>query len=258
MKTPLLALFAAFWSVAFTPVHAALAGFTSFEEPTLAASMYYTDSGDPRVDHALQNNPGEPPVNYLSVGNELGFTSVYQDTRGSGPGMTDGSDISGVQADLRATDGAQWLRISDPDGYMTTSLDSLSLSGLSNVILTLDLYVNATSWETSDRLRIWVSNNQQTELDLIDTQGLDIDDLNLESMVTSFSLDLAALGTDATLHFGLDSNSAQEWIAIDNVRFNAELSPVPLPGAAWFLLSAMVGLLLTGGRRVTPNQRSLV
>ena len=76
------------------------------------------------------------------------------------------------------------------------------------------------------------------------------DDLSLEDTFTSLSLDLAVLGDEVTLHFGLDANSSEEWIAIDNIRFTGDMSPVPVPAAGWLMLSAIAGLTVTGRWRV--------
>src|SRR5262245_42239123 len=64
---------------------------TSFErEP--AVPGFYTDTGDPRADHALDNHAAEPLVNSTpasTAAGELGFAARYLNSRG-GVGLTDG------------------------------------------------------------------------------------------------------------------------------------------------------------------------
>ena len=199
---------------------------TSFEEPGTGGQ--YTDTGDATVDHALVNNVGEAPVNYTSVGGELGFSSFYFNTRGGTPdGLTDG-DFVGVTSFTGAvgafTDGTQGFQISDADGKMTVTLDTVSLVGFASPMVRLDVFVNSDGWESDDVLRVWVEVDGAVELDLLNTGGSDIDDLSLEGLWTELTQDLTGY-TTATLRFELDSNAANEAAYFDDIVFSGTLVP---------------------------------
>ena len=201
---------------------------TSFEEPA-AVGGQYVDTGDPNVDHALASNPGEPVVNFTSTGGELGFSSFYTNTRGTGVGLTDG-DLVGVRnetTDVGAyIDGSQGFEINDPDGLMTVTLDDVDLTGAANPFVTVSYFLNQTSWESDDVARIWVDADG-VEMDLLNTAGSDIDDLGIEGAWQTVSLDLTGT-TLATLHFELDSNASAENLYVDHIVFSDGALPVEL------------------------------
>lgn len=215
---------------------------TSFEEPP-AVGGQYVDTLDPLTDHALLDNPGEPIVNYTSIGGELGFSSFYTNTR-DGDGLSDG-DFVGVTDFTGAvgayTDGFQGFQISDPDGLMTTTLDTVDLTGLAGASVSVDVFVNDTGWESEDRVRVWIDGDGGV-IDLLDTAGADIDDLGIEGFWQTLTADLTGF-TFATLAFELDANAGPEALYVDNVQFSA----VPVPAAAWLLLSGLAAL--GAGRR---------
>ena len=85
--------------------------------------MKYFDLDSAATDHPLQNNPGEPDVNYVSVGGEIGYTSYYWNTR-DGVGLTDGDWVGPTEytGDVTAfPDGTKGFQISDADGKMTAA-----------------------------------------------------------------------------------------------------------------------------------------
>src|SRR5690554_1832451 len=89
---------------------------TSFEEPQ-AFSGRYTDTGNPAVAHPLLNNAGEPLVNFVSTGGELGFSAFYVPYDSPDVGLTDG-DFVGVTSftpspTLEFTDGANGYQMND-------------------------------------------------------------------------------------------------------------------------------------------------
>ncbi len=222
----LLSLIFAFHTSVFAQT--SIIASTSFEEPA-AVGGQYTDTGDPNVDHALASNPGEPVVNFTSTGGELGFSSFYTNSRGTGVGLTDG-DLVGVRnetGDVGAyIDGSQGFEINDPDGVMTVTLDDVDLSGAANPFVTVSYFLNSTSWEADDRARIWVVADG-VEMDLLNTAGGDIDDLGIEGAWQTVQLDLTGTSL-ATLHFELDSNAGAENMYVDQIVFSDGALPVEL------------------------------
>lgn len=196
-------------------------GRTSFEEPPSVGSTY-TDTGNAALDHPLPNNAGQPILNYTSVGGELGFSSFYFNTRND-VGLTDG-DVVGVTSSLALVgsypDGVHGFRVSDADGKMTVTLDPVDLTGVSSPMVSVQYFLNQTTWETApaDVLRIWVVVDGGVALDLLNTAGSDIDNLNIEG--SWFTLQQSLTGyTTAALKFELDSNADDEALWIDNVLF---------------------------------------
>lgn len=213
--------------------------YSSFEEAFVGAQ--YVDTGDPLMDHALMNNDGQSWVNY-GGGMELGFSSFYTNTRDS-VGITDGDFVGATNFTGTVgafTDGVQGFQISDPDGLMTTTMSSVDLTGRVAPSVSIDYYMQATGYEADDRVRIWVEVDGGVEIDLLNSDGADINDLGIEGAWTTLSLDLSGY-TTATLNFELDSNSGSEALYVDFVRF----SEIPAPGAL-----ALLGLAgLTARRR---------
>ncbi|MBL6645177.1 MAG: HYR domain-containing protein [Flavobacteriales bacterium] len=199
--------------------------YTSFEEGT--SGDQYVDTGDAAADHALANNPGQSEVNFTSTGGEMGFSSYYYSTGSNG--LTDG-DFVGVTSFTGAvgayTDGSQGFQMQDTDGIMELVFDNVDVS-TGGVTLTLDYFVQSTGWETSnpeDIIRIWVVTDGG-EVDLLNTQGQDIDNLGIEGQWNMASLDLDGYDS-AELHISLQSNSGSESLFIDNVAFSAGNSPL--------------------------------
>jgi len=216
---------------------------TSFEEPD-AVGGQYTDTGDPAVDHPLVNNPGEPFVNFTASGGELGFSSFYTNTR-DGVGLTDGdfvgvTDFTGVVGSY--TDGTQGFQISDPDGLMTTTVDTVDLTGAIQPFVSLDLFVQDSGYEDMDRIRVWVEVDGGQELDLLSVEGDDIEALDHIGAWETLTLDLTGF-TTATLNFELDANSGSEAIYLDNIFY----SNIPAPGA--LALFGLAGLAARRRRR---------
>ena len=195
-----------------------LIAYTSFEEPGTGSK--YTDTLGSGTSHTLVNNSGEAPVNYTATGGELGFSSYYTST--GGEGLTDG-DYVGVTAYTPVyggsfTDGSQGFEMQDTDGIMATTLDAADISGYTTVTASADLFVKADAWETADAIRIWVTVDGGTEIDLINTTGRDIDDLGIEGSWMTVTADLSGY-TTATFHVSLEANAANETIWVDNIQF---------------------------------------
>ena len=191
---------------------------TGFEEPGTGGK--YTDTGDESTDHPLTNNPGEAPVNYASTGGELGFSSYYFNTRDD-VGLTDGdyvgvTDFTGVVGSF--PDGDQGFQISDPDGTMRTTLDTVDLSGYVTPTVSIQYFVQEDNWEADDVLKIIVEVDGGTRIPLVDTTEFDIDDLGIEGSWQTVSQTLTGYMT-ATLSFELEANSADEAVYFDNIQF---------------------------------------
>ena len=191
--------------------------YTSFEEP--ATGGKYTDTGDAGTDHALQNNEGQASVNYTSVGGELGFSSYYYNTLDD-VGLTDGdyvgvTDYTGAVGSF--SDGSQGFQMSDIDGLMVTTLDTVDVSGYASVQVSVDYFVNEDSYESADYVRIWVLLDGQDTLNLLDTRGQDIDDLGIEGSWHTVMAQIT--GHDKiNICLAMQSNSGKEAIYYDNIK----------------------------------------
>jgi hypothetical protein len=221
--------------------NAATVAYTSFEEPTTGGK--YTDTLGAATSHALINNSSEAPVNYAG-GAELGFSSYYTYT-GSVDGLADG-DFVGVTNYTGTVgsypDGVQGFQMSDTDGIMTTTIQTVDLSGYTGGSVSVDLFIQETGYESADRARVWLTVDGGAEIDLLNTAGSDIDDLGIEGYWFSLSEDLSAY-TTATLAFELETNAATEAMYVDNVLFTGNAAVVPVPAAAWLFGSAALGLV---------------
>ncbi|MEM8554802.1 MAG: ExeM/NucH family extracellular endonuclease [Pseudomonadota bacterium] len=187
---------------------------------------FYTDTGDANVDHDLINNAGEAPVDSevsgIDLNGQLAFDASYVNTRNSS-GLTDGDFVGVTSFTGRVgsyTSGTQGYQMSDTDGLMVTAFETVDLSGaLSAVMVTLDLFVQSTGWESDDAIKIGVDTDGDGEIDvtLLDTTGQDIDDLDLENTWTTLEVTLPGSADEATLLVSLDSNSSDEAIYIDSI-----------------------------------------
>jgi hypothetical protein len=193
--------------------------YTSFEEPLIGGQ--YTDTGDAAVNHQLVNNAGEAMVEWAASGAEMGFTAWYSNTRDS-VGLTDGDYVGvtdytggGVGA---YPDGAQGYQMSDCDGLMLVEFDTANNSG--DWYVTLDLFVGSTGWESDDVIVVDVVVDGGTVISILDTTGLDIDDMGIEGQWFNLLQNLVGY-TEATLRVSLDSNSGSEAIYMDNVIFSS-------------------------------------
>ena len=234
-------------AVIFAGALAALAGTasagtviasTSFENATVDGQ--YVDLGDASMDHDLVNNAGQSMVDFMNDGSEMGYDAYYRNTR-SDVGLTDG-DFVGVTSFTGQvgafTDGAQGYELSDADGTMGLSFDTVNFAGSWG--MTMDIFVNESGWEGDDSIHIWVEVDGGTTIDLMNTIGQDIDDLGIEAAWMTLNIDLSSY-TAATLFVELECNSGSENLYLDNVVFAA----VPTPGA--FALLGLGGLV--GARR---------
>jgi len=168
---------------------------TSFEEPGVVA-VQYVDTGDPAVAHDLVNNVGEPNVDYVSTGGELGFNARYEPYDSPTTGLTNGAFVGvtdvAPSGSFPYPYGTQGYQISDTDGNFILEFDTVSLDWRSSQYVSLELALSingdgstgnyegdgTVNEEGSDRLRIYVKDlTNATEADLFNSTGMDLDDL---------------------------------------------------------------------------------
>ncbi len=236
-----LAVFA--WTASAADAGTILAS-TSFENEPVFPNVQYRDTGDAAVDHDLVNNADEPVVDSTTASSDagdLGFDARYENTR-DGVGLTDG-DFVGVTDFTDTvgayTDGVQGYQLSDVDGKMIVSFNPVDISG-SPVEISLDRFISETGWEADDAITISVVVDAGPPIDILNTTGSDIDDLDLEGMWVTEKLQVT--GSSAVLSVSLDSNAGGEAIFVDNVVF----TQVPEPTA--IALLAALGLGVVGMR----------
>lgn len=218
---------------------------TSFEEPD-AISGKYTDTGDPSVAHPLLTNAGEPLVNYVSVGGELGFLAYYKPYDTPDIGLTDG-DFVGVtsftpSSTVVFTDGNNGYQMNDIDGNMIVEFDQVDLTGVSNPTVSLDFLLSindnpingnyegdGTINESGhDRLRIYIKDiTNNTEIDLFNSTGQDLDtyvpfDAGTGEYQLQWQQASASLLPNTTVQLVLEgrSNASAENYWFDNIVFD--------------------------------------
>ena len=223
MKVTLLCIF-----ISISLTVAQEIAYTSFEEPeTLYPDSEYLDIGNPEEDHSLLNNDEQPLVNYQSIGYELGFQSFYYNTRG-GVGLTDGDyvGVTNITNDVDSyPDGNQGFEISDADGYMVAMLDTIDISVYNSILVTLDFFLVETGWESNDILRLWLVFDDTVEIDLLNTEGADIDNLSIEGRWNTLYQNVSGY-QKLNVKFGLDCNAETEALYVDNIHIYENLSPI--------------------------------
>ncbi len=204
--------------------------YTSFEEPEVFPGMY-TDTTTTTEAHPLLNIENQPILNYVASGGELGFNSYYYNTRNSA-GLTDGDFVGVTNSTSNVgsfTDGSNGFEISDADGYMVTTLDTVYISDYNSVLVTLDYFVAATGWEGNEVLRIWLVVDDTINIDLLNTKDMDINDLEIEGAWNTLSKKITGYNK-LNIRFGLDSDAATEYLYIDNIHiYNGDslnISPI--------------------------------
>ncbi len=206
---------------------------TSFEEPE-AIGGDYTDTGDAAVTHDLINNDGEPFVNFTSTGGELGFTASYVPYDTAGVGLTDGDSVgvttSSPPGDNPYPDGDKGYKISDVDGNYILEFDEVEFLEWPGHIF-LNYFIADEGFEGdgtvnesgSDRIRIYVKDlTNNTELDILNSTGSDINDLGLQGIWQWGEIELNS-NTIYQLVIEIRCNSANEAFFFDNIHFEGIL-----------------------------------
>ena len=211
---------------------------TSFENDSPGDE--YFDTGDASMDHDLVNNAGQADVDSTNTVGDLGFDASYVNTRDS-DGLGDGDDVGVTDSAGSAgsfTDGSQGYQISDSDGQFNLTFDTVDLSAISTpVTVSIDYFLAETNYETNDLLRVGLDLDG-TIVDLLNTTGLDIDDLGIEGNFNTLSTTITGV-SEATLFVQFDSNAQTEELFLDNVVF---ATAVPEPSSI-----ALLGLLGLAG-----------
>ncbi len=222
---------------------------TSFEEPE-AISGKYTDLGDPNTAHPLVNNAGEPILNYVSTGGELGFMSYYVPYDTPDVGLTDG-DFVGVTSfkpsvDLEFTNGVQGFQMNDLDGNMILEFDEVNLMGVSNPSVSLDFLLSINDTPTngnyegdgtvnesgSDRLRIFIKDiTNNNEIDLFNSTGQDLDEfvpMSGGEYQLQWQQATASLLPNTIVQLVIEgrTNASAENFWFDNIVFNGEVAGI--------------------------------
>lgn len=220
--------------------------FTSFENAFVGDQ--YVDTGDAAFDHDLINNAGQSDIDFIADGVEIGYDSQYFNTRDD-VGLTDGDFVGATNfaGTVGAfTDGVQGFQLQDADGMMRTTFDTVTSPGEGRTLfdwnLMMNFFVQETGWEDDDHIRIWVDADG-TEIDILNTIGMDIDDLGIEGEWHMATVVLTGYA-DVTLHVELDSNSGSESLYLDEIVFK---TGVPAPST--FALLGLGGLAATRRRR---------
>jgi hypothetical protein len=203
--------------------------YTSFEEAAVF-SIDYTDTGDATIAHDLINNTGEPLVDYTFVNQEMGFNARYEPYNNPGDGLTDG-DLVGVTDSPPTSgtpfpEGQQGYEISDVDGNFILEFDPVIAI---SPTISVDYYISETGYEGdgtsntsgSDRLRIFIKDlGDNTEYDLLNTTGNDINDLGIEGSWNTVSLSIEnSPNINVQLIIEARTNSGSEAFFFDNISF---------------------------------------
>ncbi len=227
---------------------------TSFEEP--AIGNQYTDTGDASVAHDLINNTDEAPVDFTQVATEIGFDAKYEPYDTPSSGLTDGdfvgvTDFTGDVTNY--TDGIQGYQMSDTDGNMIVGFDAVDFTGYTNNTISIDYFVNETGYEgdgtvnesSNDRIRIYViDETNSTEIDILNTEGTDINDLSIEGAWITENISVPDNIT-AKLVVEVRTNSSSEALYLDNIKFEGEPAANPLELTITEIFSGQSGTDLT-------------
>ncbi|MDZ7796052.1 MAG: PKD domain-containing protein [Candidatus Marinimicrobia bacterium] len=193
-------------------------GYTSFEEPSTGDQ--YVDTGDASTDHALGNNTGQADVNYVSTGGEMGFSAYYTNTRND-VGATEGDyiGVTDYTPDGNAfPDGSQAYQLQDADGKITVTLDELTVDASTTVYFSAKVFIEDTGYESEDAIRIWLTVDGSTEVDLINLSGDDIEAYENIGTWATLSEEVNP-SSSVVLRFELDSNAGVEAFWIDDIVF---------------------------------------
>ncbi len=197
--------------------------------------------GDNTTPHYLENYIGLCDtiiVTEESEGLKLGYTTFFEPTGGTGLTDMDAVGIAnntGVNGELSYPPfhGFNAFVMSDIDGILKMRFDTVDLTGTSNPIFSMRGFINATSWELQDSIRITVhitGCTAATTIDLLNTADTDIDGNFPEESWELYTLDLTPyINCDAEVEIMFSSNTTSETFAVDSVYFSEGNVESPLP-----------------------------
>ena len=150
------------------------------------------------------------------TGSDVGYDAYYETTGSTGLTEGDYFGVTSLATTVGAfTEGTQGYQMSDTDGIATFTTNSVS--DVDSV--SLDLFVESASWETSDY--ITVSFVGTTTTVLLDTSGYDID-LDFPTYEGAWTSVSGAVSGTGYLSVAFSSDSATESIYLDNIMFYSD------------------------------------
>lgn len=204
-----------------------------FEQQTVYSSLYY-DLEDPNSAHPLINNFEQPILNIDPNSHQLGYWAFYTPYDDPSNGLSDGDQV-GITDDTTTTgsfyEGNQGYVLSDIDGNFTLTFSEIALEESTQTSVSCSLFIKESTYEgdgtqnaaNSDRIAIYVLNPQNGEkIDLIDTTGNDIDDLDIEGRWLNLSAEITGFNR-AQLIVEARNNASNEAFYLDDIRFEVQL-----------------------------------
>ncbi|MBY6002837.1 ExeM/NucH family extracellular endonuclease [Salipiger bermudensis] len=220
----------------------------SFETEATGSQYALADASDGETafgeEAEVPNIPGLATVDSTAASEGLlGFDLTWVNTRAA-EGLSDG-DFIGVQSFTGAvgafSDGVQGYELSDADGLLRLSFDTLDLTAVGELTFSIDAFLQSTGYESDDLVKIYIQTDQG-EVALLDSTGMDIDDLGIEGSWMTLSATVGAEVTSAQLIAEFDSNAASEALYLDNVVITSDPEAVvPPPVSEITLISEIQG-----------------
>ena len=222
--------------------------YTSFEEAATTGGtsvLMYHDLLGSNSDHYLSSIDGANPVNYVACsaavdargmlnpdGAELGFKTFYQDT-GDG-GVAHGAKI-GVIGDVLTTQrgdlnqggvaphGRQYYALEDTSGFIYVEMDSVSTVDFTSLSMSAWVYIEAATWEDTDRVKMWAQGASGTETILLEGTELDsaLTGMTVGNVTENAWAEYSSLPPDdssVVMRFGLQASDSTEEVWVDYFR----------------------------------------
>lgn len=206
----------------------------NFEQQSVHNSLYY-DLEDPSVAHVLTNNPNEPILNFRGQDNNLGYTAFYVPYDDPSTGLSDGDHV-GITDDTAIigawSEGNQGYILSDIDGNFILNFSEVLLNQWAETTVSCSLFIRESTYEgdgtqnasNSDRIAIYVIDpSDGSKVDLIDTAGNDIDDLDIEGRWLRLTAQISGFNR-GQLVVEARNNASNEAFYIDDIRFEEQLN----------------------------------
>lgn len=219
----------------------------SFETEATGAQYVLADASNAQTalneTAEVPNVPGLASVDSTAASDGLlGYDLTWVNTRGD-VGLSDG-DFIGVQSFTGTvgaySDGVQGYELSDSDGLLRLSFDTLDLTAVGELTFSIDYFLQSTGYESDDLVKIYIATDMG-EVVLLDSTGLDIDDMDIEGAWTTLSGTVAAEVNSAQLVVEFDSNAATEALFLDNVFVTSDPATVVPPTPEFTLISEIQG-----------------